>query len=98
MFLTPEQTGGPRIFSLRDSNRYLAVELLQEFEYERQKSTTAHPGITERLIWQVREFDIRQLAQTLGQPAGETWQEHASLIKLACMDGKLFEHLNSGGE
>ena len=25
MFLTPEQTGGPLIFSLRDSNRYLAI-------------------------------------------------------------------------
>ena len=25
-FLTPEQTGGPLIFSLRDSNRYLAIK------------------------------------------------------------------------
>lgn len=44
------------------------------------------------------EFDIRQLAQALGQSAGETWQEHASLIKLACVGGRLFEWLNSGGE
>ena len=37
MFLTPEQTGGPRIFSLRRHNFYLAVESsptwrVQEFD------------------------------------------------------------------
>ena len=46
----------------------------------------------------IREFNIEQLAQALGQAAGETWQEHRSLILLACMDGRLFEWLNSGGE
>ena len=30
-------------------------------------------------------FDIRQLAEALGQDAGETWQEHVSLILLACL-------------
>ena len=98
MFLTPEQTGGPRIFSLRDCNRYLAVDMVQEFEFERPgSSTNARPGITERLIWHVREFDIEQLAQALGQAAGETWQEHRSLILLACMDGRLFELLDVKG-
>ena len=67
MFLTSEQTGGPRIFSMRQGNRYLAVE--------------------------VREFDIDDLALALGRGAGETWQEHASLILAACSDGKLFEWL-----
>jgi len=98
MFLTPEQTGGPRIFSLRNGNCYLAIEMVQEFEFERPNSTNARPGVAERLIWQVREFDIRQLAQALDQPAGETWQEHASLIKLACCGGKLFEWLNKIGD
>ena len=40
---------------------------------------------------QFRAFDIRQLAEMLGRSAGETWQEHASLIALACMSGRLFE-------
>ena len=78
-FLTPEETGGPLIFSLRQSNRYLAI----------------------RGRWDASQFcafDINQLAQALGQDAGETWQKHASLIKLACLDGELFEHLDSGGE
>lgn len=43
------------------------------------------------------EFDVEHLAQALGQDAGGTWQEHASLIKLACCDGKLFEWLDIGG-
>ena len=80
MFLTPEQTGGPGIWALRQGTRYLAV--------------WSPPKYVGLLI----DFDIRQLAQTLGQPAGETWQEHASLIKLACMNERLFKHLNSGGE
>ena len=80
MFLTPEQTGGPGIWALRQGTRYLAVW-----------RPPKHVGL---LI----DFDIRQLAQALGQPAGETWQEHASLIKLACVGGRLFEWLNSGGE
>lgn len=46
----------------------------------------------------IYEFDIRQLAEALGTVAGETWQEHTSLILLACRDGKLFEWLDSGGE
>ena len=79
MFLTSEQTGGPRIFSLRRHTHYLAVD--------------GSPN------WRVQEFNIEQLAQVLGQGTGETWQEHASLIKLACMDGKLFEWLDKiGGE
>jgi len=44
-----------------------------------------------------REFDVEQLALVLGQDAGETWQEHASLIKLACVDGRLFEWLDEIG-
>lgn len=38
MFLTPEETGGPRVFSLRRHNRYLAVDVgnrrVQEFDIE----------------------------------------------------------------
>ncbi len=79
MFLTPEQTGGPLIFSLRQSNRYLAIKGRWDAS-------------------QFCAFNIEQLAQALGQSAGETWQEHASLIKLACVGGRLFEHLNSGDE
>ena len=67
MFLTPEQTGGPSIFSMRRGNHYLAVE--------------------------VREFDIDDLAVALGRGAGDTWQEHASLILEACTGGKLFAWL-----
>ena len=79
MFLTPEQTGGPRIFALRRHNYYLAIR--------------KWPG------YEVREFNIDQLAQVLDRPAGATWQEHASLILLACMDGRLFEWLDKiGGE
>lgn len=99
MFLTNKQTGGPRIFSLRRHNRYLAVEMIQEFDFARPRSTSGRTGITEELIWQVREFDIEQLAEVLGQRAGETWQEHRALILLACCDGKLFEWLDKiGGE
>lgn len=43
--------------------------------------------------WRVQEFDIRQLAEALGQGASETWQEHRALILLACCEGKLFEWL-----
>jgi hypothetical protein len=39
----------------------------------------------------MRTFNIGRLAETLGQDAGETWQEHRSLILLACAGGKLFE-------
>ena len=94
MLLTAEQTGGPRIFSLRRHNCYLAVEVLQEFNFERQRGTTAIAGVIEKLTFEVREFDIDQLARALGQPAGETRQEHASLILLACMGGRLFEWLD----
>lgn len=80
MFLTPEQTGGPGIFSLRQHNRYLVVW---------------HYGLA--VPTDIRAFDIEQLAQALGQNAGGTWQEHASLIKLACMGGKLFEWLDTTG-
>ena len=91
MFLTPEQTGGPLIFALRQHNRYLTLGYL---------------ALEGGLDGKIRAFDIRQLAASLaavsqagvGQGAGETWQEHASLIKLACMDGRLFEWLNSEGE
>ena len=79
-FLTPEQTGGPAIFALRDGNRYLAVW---------------RPLTTGGVLY---EFDVRQLAEVLGRDPGETWQEHASLIELACMDGKLFEWLDIGGK
>ncbi|MCK5643342.1 MAG: hypothetical protein KAJ19_21210 [Gammaproteobacteria bacterium] len=51
-----------------------------------------------RLGGHIKVFDIKQLAQRLGQDAGETWQEHEEVILLACTGGKLFEHLNSGGE
>ena len=47
--------------------------------------------------YQFHAFDINQLAKVLRQPAGETWQEHASLIKLACLDGELFEWLDKAG-
>lgn len=73
MFLTPAETGGPRIFSLRQHNRYLALE--------------GGPG------GEVRVFNIERLAEALGRDAGGTWQEHASLILLACCDGKLFDYL-----
>jgi len=81
MFLTPEQTGGPLIFALRQHDRYLAV----------WRDIGGGGGV-------IREFNIEQLAEALGRDAGETWQEHASLILLACCGGKLFERLNSGGE
>lgn len=45
----------------------------------------------------LHEFDIRQLAEALGRNAGETWQEHAALILRACVDGKLFEWLDTIG-
>lgn len=81
MFLTPEQTGGPGIWALRQGTRYLAVW---------------SPAKHERLLI---DFDIRQLAQALGQPAGETWQGHTQVILIACYDGKLFEWLDkTGGE
>ena len=44
--------------------------------------------------WRIQEFDIRQLAEALGQDEGETWQEHAHVILSACMGGRLFEWLN----
>ena len=87
MFLTPKQTGGPLVFSLyQQPNRYLALE--------------GGPG------GGIRIFDIEYLARALGRGlpaalqvgAGSTWQEHASLVLLACCDGRLFEWLNSGGE
>lgn len=78
MFLTAEQTGGPRIFALRRHNFYLAIEM--NWRYPR-----------------LCDFDINQLAQALGCKAGETWQEHASVIKLACCDGRLFEWLDKIG-
>lgn len=83
MFLTPEQTGGPLIFALRDG-LYLAIGVrVCNTGY----ATAIHP------------FDVRQLAKALGQDAGDTWQEHASLIKLACCEGRLFEWLDKiGGE
>ena len=95
MFLTPKQTGGPLVFSLyqqpnrpacKAAGRYLALE--------------GGPG------GGVRVFDIEYLARALGRGlpaalqagAGDTRQEHASLILLACCGGRLFEWLNSGGE
>lgn len=45
----------------------------------------------------IHVFDIEHLEKVLGQGAGETWQEHASLILLACMNGKLFEWLDTAG-
>ena len=83
MFLTPKQTGGPAVFSLRQHNRYLAIE---------------HKVGNWLDMGKVREFDIRQLAQVLGQPAGETWQAHAQVILIACYDGKLFEWLDKIGD
>ena len=46
----------------------------------------------------VEAFDIERLATALEarREAGDTWQEHASLILLACMDGKLFDYLKGG--
>jgi len=41
----------------------------------------------------IYEFSIEQLAEALSRGAGETWQEHRSLILLACVGGKLFEWL-----
>ena len=82
MFLTPEQTGEPLIFALRDGS-YLAIGV-----------RVCNTGYAIAIY----PFDVRQLAKALGQSAGDTWQEHASLILLACMDGKLFEHLDLGGE
>jgi len=48
---------------------------------------------------EMRIFHIAHLAQALGNQwrAGVTPQEHASLILLACMGGKLFEWLDLGG-
>lgn len=78
MFLTPEQTGGPLVFSLRQHDRYLAI--------------------SHRLLPSIEDFDINQLAQVLGCEAGETWQGHASVIQLACCDGRLFEWLDKAKE
>jgi len=94
MFLTPEETGGPMVFALRQHNRYLAIEALWGFVPEPPRSTTANTAIIEKLTLQVREFDIEQLATVLERSAGETWQEHASLILLACCGGRLFEWLD----
>lgn len=96
MFLTPEQTGGPLIFSLRQHNRYLAVQVLRGFDGGKARSTATDNFAYEQL--EVREFNIEQLAQVLGRGAGETWQEHASLILLACCDGQLFEWLDKIGD
>ena len=86
MFLTPEQTGGPRIFALRRHNQYLAVEV---------------PAVPDKevLIMRAREFDIEELAVALGKSrgAGSTWQEHEKLILLACRDEGLFGWLNKTG-
>jgi len=79
MFLTTKETGGPLIFSLRQSNRYLAIKGRWDAS-------------------QFCAFDIEQLAEALGQATGETWQEHRSLILLACCGGRLFEWLDTGGE
>jgi len=86
-FLTSEQTGGPPVFALRQHNFYLAVDF---------------PN------WHTQAFNVRQLAKVLsaaaqaqgklGHSAGDTWQEHASLIKLACMDGQLFKWLDKIGD
>ena len=84
MFLTSKQTGGPLIFALRRHDHYLAVGL--RISGDKCQAVMIHP------------FNIGQLAQRLGQGAGETRQEHTALILLACMGGKLFEWLNSGGE
>jgi len=78
MFLTPEQTGGPLVFSLRQHNRYLVIKGRWDAS-------------------QFCAFDIEQLAEALGQSAGDTWQEHASLILLACTGGRLFEWLDKIG-
>jgi len=84
VFLTAEQTGGPLVFSLRQHNHYLAID-----------PAAGGP---------MKTFDIEQLAEALsaqagpGQGAGDTCQEHVSLILLACMDGKLFEWLGTGGD
>lgn len=79
MFLTPEQTGGPGIWALRQHTRYLAVAR----------------GLDNR----IREFDIEQLAEALGQDvgAGRTWRGHRQVILLACCDGRLFEWLDKIG-
>ena len=71
MFLTPEQTGGPGIWALRQPTRYLAAWSLAKHE---------------RILI---DFDIRELARALGQPAGETWQGHAQVILLACCGGEV---------
>ena len=81
MFLTPEQTGGPRIFALRRHNHYLAL-----WRYVDSNGVFGK--------FDLREFDVEQLAEALGLDAGETWQGHAQVILSACMDGKLFEWLD----
>ena len=43
MFLTHDQTGGPRIFSLRDGNRYLAVEV-REFSIDDLAAAMGRPA------------------------------------------------------
>ena len=96
MFLTPKQTGGPLVFALRQHNHYLAIQVLYGFGIGQTRSTTTDNAVYARL--ETREFYIGQLAEALSQNAGDTRQEHASLILLACCDGKLFEWLNSGDE
>lgn len=47
----------------------------------------------------IKVFDIRRLAATLKarREAGATWQEHVSLILLACCGKGLFEWLAAEG-
>lgn len=90
MFLTPEQTGGPLVFPLlRQHNRYLAVEPGDETVCLAVMKWTRGAARGGR----IQVFDIEQLAQTLGRKAGGTWQEHASLILLACCGRGLFRWL-----
>lgn len=53
-------------------------------------------------LGRIAVFDIRQLADALGQPPGDTWQGHAQVILIACYEGRLFERLDKieadGGE
>ena len=97
MLLTPKETGGPCIFALRQHNCYLAIDslpgsLILILWHLVQIVTRRRP------FWRIQEFDIGQLAEALGQGAGETWQEHVSLILLACCGGKLFEWLDKKEE
>lgn len=75
LFLSPEQTGGPRVFR-QNHSEYLAVQGNR-----------------------VRIFHVAHLAAALDarRQAGETTQEHASLILLACCGKGLFEWLDIRG-